>query len=644
MSAAVNHHKAAQDLKKMAAAQKRPDPKLLERIQKEYAQAAEAYEKYLEQYPNSRNSYEYSYSYAETLYYSGRFRDAALAYEKVRDSKLDNKYVEDAAFNAVKSYEMALAELQQKGAYTEPPIPAVGKTQTPVTPIQIPEIVQRLQHSYDVFVQRVPGSGRVPTMTYKSAEIPFRYLHWDDARPRMEAIVAKYCKEDIGADAGNAILVSYTIEKNLDKIEEWANRLKAANCGTSLTAAKNAAELGKLSLGVKFQKADQLFAEKKYEDAARMYVEIVDRDPHGEDADKALNNAAVAYENVKRYAAATRLYERIVNDYPTSKFVDDALFRTAVSYQKAFEFDKAAISYLRLAEDKRFANSTHRTDALYNAAVILENDQNYLKAAELFKRYAAEKSVKREDASEAFFRAGVNYEKQKDYDKANRTFLDYVKFYGNDPKGRERVLEAEFRVAQNDEQRHDKGAADALYKKIVAQGATVAPASEQAEYAAHAAFILTEEKLPKVENAKIAGGGKRLAASIQAFKNNVGNMVSDYNKVIGFRRATWTLAAYFRTGYLYELFSKALLNAPCPPEVKRLGADACDLYRDQIEQAVAGVDEEAVKRYGVTLQKAGELGVSNEWTRLARTRANAYKPDVFPMTKDERIDMQLESP
>ncbi|HEX6837032.1 MAG TPA: tetratricopeptide repeat protein, partial [Polyangia bacterium] len=373
VSAAVNHHKAAQDLKKMAAAQKRPDPKLLENIQREYKQAAEAYEKYLEQYPNTRNTYEYSYSYAETLYYSGRFRDAALAYEKVRDSKLDNKYVEDAAFNAVKSYEMAIADMTQKGLYTEPPLPAVGKTPTPVTPMQIPEIVQREQHAYDMFIQRVPGSGRVPTMTYKSAEIPFRYLHWDDARPRMEAIVGKYCKEDIGANAGNAIIVSYTIEKNLDKIEEWANRLRAANCGTSATAAKNAAELGKLSLGVKFQKADKLFADKKYEEAAALYIKIIDADPKNEEADKALNNAAVAYENVKRFAAATRLYERIVTEYPTSKFVDDALFRTAVSYQKAFEFDTAATSYLRLAEDPKFANSTHRTDALYNAALILEN-------------------------------------------------------------------------------------------------------------------------------------------------------------------------------------------------------------------------------------------------------------------------------
>ena len=120
---------------------------------------------------------------------------------------------------------------------------------------------------------------------------------------------------------------------------------------------------------------------------------------------------------------------------------------------------------------------------------------------------------------------------------------------------------------------------------------------------------------------------------------------SEYNKVIGYRRATWTLAAYFRTGYLYEIFSKALLERAVSAGGQAVRAPkACDLYRDQIEQAVAGVDEEAVKRYGVTLQKAGELGVSNEWTRLARTRANAYKPDVFPMVKDERIDMQLESP
>jgi hypothetical protein len=232
----------------------------------------------------------------------------------------------------------------------------------------------------------------------------------------------------------------------------------------------------------------------------------------------------------------------------------------------------------------------------------------------------------------------------KDWDKAIKTFGAYVKTYGGDPKGSTRNLEAYFRTAQAYEQKHDHRNADELYKRIVASGSSVTPASEQAEYPAHAAFILTEEKLPTVEKAQIKGGGKQLAASVQAFKTKVQDLVAEYNKVINFRRASWTLAAYFRTGYLYETFSKALLGAPCPPEVKRLGAEACDIYQQQIEQVVASVDEEVVKRYGVTLQKAGELGVSNSWTRLARTRANAYKPDQFPMVKDEHIDMQMESP
>ena len=641
IQAAVNHHKGAQELKKLAAAQKKPDPRMYENIAKEYALAADAYEKYLEAYPNSKNTYEYSYSYADTLYYSGRFADAAKAYERVRDSNLDNKYAEDSAFNAVKSYEKQLEMDASAGRYVQPPLPKLGEVKVPVTPLPIPELVLRAQAAYDTYVKAVPTSGRVPTLAYKAAEVDYRYLHWDTARPRMEALVTKYCKDgDIGANAGNALIVSYTVDNNLDKLDEWANKLRALSCGSKEVAAKNASELGKLSLGIKFKRADQLFADKKFEDAAALYVQIVDADPKGEDSDKALNNAAVAYENVKRFAAATKLYERIVTEYPTSKFVDDALFRTAVSYQKGFEFDKAVVSYQRLAQDPRFAGSTHRTDSVYNAAAILENDQDYAKAAELFRRYAADKNVKHDDQAEAAYRAALITEKMKNSDATIKAMNDYIRVYGADPKGSQRTLEAMFKVAQAYEAKKDRSAADKTYQRIVAQGASVAPASDQAEYAAHAAFILTEQRLPAIEKAKITGGGKKLVDSINSFKKAVQDDVTAYNKILEYKRANWTLAAYFRTGYMYETFSRALLAAPCPPEVKKLGPEGCDVYREQIEQAVSQVDDEAVKRYGTTLEQAGKLGVSNEWTRLARLRANQYKPDLFPLVKDERIELE----
>src|SRR6185503_9777105 len=120
-----------------------PDPRLYENVAKEYALAAEAYEKYLEQYPNSKNTYEYAYSYAETLYFSGRFADAAKAYERVRDSVLDNKYAEDAAFNTIKAYEKLLEIETQAGRYKEPPLPKVGEVKVPLTPVPVPEMVTR---------------------------------------------------------------------------------------------------------------------------------------------------------------------------------------------------------------------------------------------------------------------------------------------------------------------------------------------------------------------------------------------------------------------------------------------------------------------------------------------------------------------
>ncbi|MDW8280729.1 MAG: tetratricopeptide repeat protein [Myxococcales bacterium] len=640
ISAAVNHHKAAQEYKALGVAKK--DARLLELAAREYRLASEAYETYLKQYPNSKNAYEYGYYYAETLYYSQRFEEAARAYEKIRDSQVDNRYMEDAAFNTIKAYEQLIEQQVKAGKLVEPPLPQPGKVKAPVAPLPVPELWRRLQAAYDAFVAKLPASGRTPTIAYKAAEIDYRHLNFEAARPRMAQIIERYCKDDRAVDAGNAILVSYTIENNLERLEEWTTRLKEKKCGSSTLAAAQQGELKKLSDDVRFSKAQRLFEEKKYEEAAALFVQLVDSDPRSQNADKALNNAAVAYENVHRYAAATRLYERIVRDYPQSAFVDDALFRTAVNYQRFFEFDQAALAYQTLATDPRFKGSSHRTDALFNAAVILENDQNYARAAELFRQYAQNPAVKKEDAADAYFRAALAIEKMKDPERAEREFIQYIRRFGGEGRNLPRVVEASFRIAQAREARRDREGALKFYRQVVKLGGSLEPGSEGAEYVARAAFLLAEARLGELEKMKISGGGKALLASMAAFEKRVAELVAEYNKVLAYKRANWTLAAYFRTGYLFEVYAKALLNAPCPPEVKRLGVEACDVYRNQIEEKVSSVEDEAVKRYEITLEQAGKLGVANEWTRLARQKANAYRPEKFPLVKDERVDMQLD--
>jgi tetratricopeptide (TPR) repeat protein len=639
IKSAVSHHKAAQALKKDPTV----DPK---KVEQEYAAAAEGYKSYIEQFPNSKSAYEYTFSYAETLFYGKRYAEAAVQYEKVRDSNLDNRYLEDAAFNALKSYEYLIEEQKASGQLEYPPLPELGKTASPVQPIPFPDTVKKLQEAYDAFVQKVPTSGRLATIAYKAAEIDFRYLHWDQARPRLESVLEKYCSNEVSLRAGRAILSSYSIENDLDKIVEWTDRLDKLGCGGTSPDRKVAeGERKELKGGARFKICDRYLDAKEYEKAAPCYIEVVNASPSNEGGnnDKALNNAAVAYENVKRYFAATRLYERIVAEYPKSEFVDEALFRTAYNYQRFFEFDKAVVSYKRLAVDPRFKNSEHHTDALYNAASILENDQAYDEAAKLYQDYAKDPSVKPEDQAQAFFHSGEVYLKNKDPKKAIQTFRDYLKRYPNDPA---KVVAANYRIAEALELQKDKAGAFAQYKKLVALGSSVEPASEGAEYVAKAAFLLAESDLAEFEKLKISANTKELLSSKKRFEAEVKKQTETY------KRATWLLAAYFRIGYVWELYSKnlsSLLQAPCPAEVqRRYGQEGCDVYQQgvqqQIEPLVASVDEEVVKRYRTTLEQAARLGVSNQWTKLARQKANAYNPDEFPLNKDEHVDYQLEGP
>ena len=658
---AVDHHRGAQALKNRAFAVKPADAKLLELASREYALAADNYAHYLQQFPNSKYVYDYTYAYGDTLYFSQRYADAAVQYEKVRDSNLDNRYQEDSALNAVKSYEYLLDAEVRGNKIKIPANPEVGKVTLPVTPQPIPDEVKHLQSAYDAFVQRIPNSGRVPTMTYKAAEIDFKYLDFEKARPRFIEIIEKYCKstDDVATQAGNAILATYAIQNDLDKIIEWTGKIKSSTCTKSTVATapgqkpdESGSAIDVLEKDARFQKAQQLYDAGKFDDAGPAFVAFVDGNPKnvGGNNDKALNNAAVAFEKAKRYSMATRMYERIVAEYPTSAFVDDALFRTAVNYQKYFEFDKAVVSYQKLARDPKFKSSSHHTDALFNAAVILENDQAYNDAATLFQEYSREPKVEPKEAADAFFRSGLVYLKNKDAKKTRDTFEKYITLYGaKDPK---KKIEAQFHVAESKELAKDRAGALAEYKKVAEAGAQVAPASDAAEFPAHAAFILAENELPALEKLTMTGNLKTFKVELDRMKAEIARVVEEYNRVVAYRRATWALAAYFRIGYAYEHLSKSLgviASAPCPKEImKKVKQEGCDIYlqelSSQIEAMLSPVDEEVVKRYRVTLEQAGKFGVSNEWTKLARVRANAYKPDEFPMTKDERIEMQLEDP
>ena len=650
IQAAIYHHKRGQDAKSSGIAQN--DGTLLQEASREYALAAKAYEKYLERFPNTKNSYEIKYSYALCLYYSQKFTAAAKVFAEVRDSNLDNRFQEEAAFSATKAYEEYINNLVRVGQLINPPLPKADAPPASLTPIAYPEPYEMWRKALDAYTKVLPKSPKTPRLTYKSAELTYRFLHFDEARKRFEDIYEKYCKDAMGKNAGDAILVTYQLENNRSKMLEWARKLQASQCGGTAAAQKGGTDLGNLIEGLEFEEARELLEKGKYKEASNKYMEFVEKYPKSKDADKALNNAAVAVEKDKSFESASKLYERLWQQYPDSPHAANALWRTAINYQKFFEFDKAVANFLNLVKSAKYRDSKNRVDAMWNAAQILENNQDYAKAATWFLKYAEAKGTSKE-AADAYFRVGLIYKKMGDINSMIRIFREFPKRYGSVAKQERRIVEGIYRIAEfYDKERKDWRNASKYYQQTIDQwrryGAK--PAGDAAEFAADSAFQLTEKKLEKYLKLTIKGSLKAIPKKSKDMASKAAVLKAQYEAIWLYKRARWTLAAMYRSGTIFEHFAKtmdgAYRTAPLPKQVKRLGQEAIDIYMTQVDQVlVQEVDplvNQAKSLYSSCIQKAREMGVSNKYTEEALVRLNAFDPVTYPLLKRAKVEFSLE--
>jgi TolA-binding protein len=154
IQSAIYYHQQAQQLRRQCVAQQ--DLSLCEQAQENYALAAEGYRKYLEQYPNNPQAYELQYNLADALFWSENYERAAEEYAKVRDSNLDDVHLAEAARRVVESLKRIVEEAEKNGEITireEPPEPSGDPPQ--VTPIEMPELLQRLAQARETYLARV---------------------------------------------------------------------------------------------------------------------------------------------------------------------------------------------------------------------------------------------------------------------------------------------------------------------------------------------------------------------------------------------------------------------------------------------------------------------------------------------------------
>ncbi len=386
-------------------------------------------------------------------------------------------------------------------------------------------------------------------------------------------------------------------------------------------------------------------------------MDLVAANPKDQDAPSNLNNACVIYEKIFKYGEATKCYDRLARDYPDTPLAKDAVWNAARNEYRFFEFEKAVGGYLKVATDPRFANYEHRKEALGIAAQLLDNDQQYERAADLYKKYSTNISDKPTESAQAFSFACTAYEKALDTAKQVSCLHELIKRYGKQDGAGEYVVKAYLQLATLAEQGRDKRAVLAAYKKVRDEfiARQLPAATPAAAAAAKADYLLLEDKFKafQAKTLRFTSDPKQVRKVFDAFTNEAKELEDEYAKIWDYKDATWTLASFLRRGDIFYEFAQKLIKAADnpPDDVKKLSKKACkadpDLcgvaesqYKDAIYQFVTPVEDEAKKQWKATLDRAADLGVTNDYVKKARENLSKYLPDEFPFIKDERIGVE----
>lgn len=306
--------------------------------------------------------------FADALYWTSHYDEAARVYGSIAASTRDARLRVESAFLAVKSQESwirlqaqlgtidactalragipaseivssAGARLLSNEQVTEcsgPPVAA-----TVVRELPIPEAVQTLIDLRRAYVDRVPAAadtatalGRVatidtenpernppwrPKFAYLNARTLMRFGHAVEAEAQYRSILATYCADSVVASAAfDDINNLYVLQGRQDEPAARAREEEGRAClGRRYyrPGPMDPYQHRPLTSFFEAERAPPSEAVALYERAAREMEAAVNANPNHREAALATYYIALAYERAGRFATAARTYQRITRDF-----------------------------------------------------------------------------------------------------------------------------------------------------------------------------------------------------------------------------------------------------------------------------------------------------------------------------------------
>ncbi len=602
----------------------------------EYEAAASLYDVYLSRFSKEPKAYLIQYYVAEIhFYHTGRGSEAATHYlAAARGVPANEKTGElatlrhDALYNALAALErVRLAELEgRKGK------PGGQETETD----------KKFAEALELYAQLYPNDPALPELFFRQGKLYYDYGVYDPAVKIWGTLLEKFPNSKEASPAGELILDSFNRAKNYENIETWARRLKTV---PAFQSSAQQQRLDALIVQAVFKQGEQKSAQGDHAAAAQAYLRAAREFPKDARAAQACVNAALSAQKAGDLAAlkvagqlAMSKEYRDKPESPQGAWIAASTLQSMGLFAEAAEFHEG-MSQLNDREHPNYQKYEHAKDAAYNAVVLRvatgEHDRAVINGNKFLATYGTTP-----EADEVVFQMGKAHQNAGRNKEAADLYRRYLARSKNqDHRVQGQVLLASALLKAGDDRGADESLAQAVYIGKHNKRGELGPDGKYA--AAHARYMEGERLLQRFEKIEISGDVKQLSRRLKEKSELLKQAATVFLDCVSLGVAEWSTAALYQIGRTYELFAKALREAPPPANLPEADKEA---YTQQIDEFVVPIEERSLDAYENGWKKAVDLGIYNQWTAKMREALGRLNSELYPPLREVGFDVRAQGP
>ncbi|MCB9678897.1 MAG: tetratricopeptide repeat protein [Alphaproteobacteria bacterium] len=608
-----------------------------------YELARQAYNTYLQQFPQGEHTYDVRYAYGELLYklkdYAGAFDQYMLVVQTDPKGKHSKFCAESAIFAAEEQVKL------EGGGKLPQADPSAGKRD----PIPLTAWEQRLVDACKQFATLYPQDTKVIGVIFKSAYLLYNKYQFTAAAEQFNVVINMNPSSSQAEQAANLILDTFVLEKNWSELKKNAKfYYEMKNLGSS----KFKQDVYNIYENASFKLIEADYEkDQDHGKAADAFMAYYGEFPDAKNAALALNNSSIYYYKANRVADAMKVRHILIDDPKfgvKTKYYYDQIAALGFDYQQIADYDKSAFYYEKLfnlfpAEVKKREGEPERkesipevttkaSDALYSAAVFRTAMGDWQRGIENYNTWMAAFPADTQ-IPEVQLTVGKIYEDNAQWDKAADVFY---KFYTKPPEGatKDFIYFARSHYANALRKQGKEKNAIQVYTETVKLWDKEGRPAEGTELVAEMMFVLAQPKLDKYLTLRLEGKtgappkqqDKALLASLKAKTQALQDVQTTFTEIVQTGAGEWGLASLVALGKAYENMGQSFRTGDIPDY---LTEDQREIYTMQVEDKSYVQDEKAIEAYKLALEKSYEFTLYNENTGYATRRLGELRPNEY---------------